>query len=70
VVAFGDHESASDTWPPLTTVRLPNQQMGREALRMTIRAADGLSVSDAMIEDPVELIERESTSPPPRTERS
>lgn len=70
VVAFGDHESASDTWPPLTTVRLPNLQMGREALRMAIRAADGLSVSDAMIEDPVELIERESTSSPPRTERS
>ncbi len=68
VVAFNDHEIANDTAPPLTTVRLPNFEMGREALRMTIRAADGLSLSDAMIEGPIELIVRESTAPPRRKE--
>jgi LacI family transcriptional regulator len=68
VVAFNDHEIANDTAPPLTTVRLPNWQMGREALRMTIRAADGLSLSDAMIDGPIEVIERESTAPPRRTD--
>jgi LacI family transcriptional regulator len=65
VVAFSDHESANDSNPPLTTVRLPNLQMGREALRMTIRAADGLPVSDTMIDGPIEIVQRDSTAPPP-----
>jgi LacI family transcriptional regulator len=67
VIAFGDHESANDTAPPLTTVRLPNVQMGREAVRMTIRAAAGLPLSNAMIDDPIELVDRGSTGPPPAT---
>jgi DNA-binding LacI/PurR family transcriptional regulator len=62
VVAFNDHESAEDTTPPLTTVRLPNREMGREAMRMAIRAADGLPLSDAMLEGPIELIVRGSTA--------
>jgi LacI family transcriptional regulator len=65
VIAFGDHESANDTAPPLTTVRLPNLQMGREAVRMTIRAAAGLPLSNSMIDGPIELVERGSTGPPP-----
>jgi LacI family transcriptional regulator, galactose operon repressor len=65
VVAFNDHEIAEDTSPPLTTVRLPNVRMGREAMRMAIRAADGDAGSDdVMIPDPPELVERESTAPP------
>jgi DNA-binding LacI/PurR family transcriptional regulator len=64
VVAFNDHESAEDTTPPLTTVRLPNREMGREAMRMVIRAADGLPLSDAMLEGPIELIVRGSTAAP------
>ncbi len=67
VIAFNDHEIANDTAPPLTTVRLPNLEMGREALRMTIRAADGLPLSDAMIGEPIELIVRASTAAPCRS---
>lgn len=67
VMAFGDHESANDTAPALTTVRLPNVQMGREAVRMTIRAAAGLPLSNAMIAGPIELVLRGSTGPPPAT---
>jgi LacI family transcriptional regulator len=67
VMAFGDHESANDTAPRLSTVRLPNVQMGREAVRMTIRAAAGLPLSNAMIDGPIEVIERGSTGPPPAT---
>ena len=66
-MAFGDHESANDTAPALTTVRLPNVQMGREAVRMTIRAAAGLPLSNAMIAGPIELVLRGSTGPPPAT---
>ena len=67
VIAFNDHEIADDTAPPLTTVRLPNLEMGREALRMTICAADGLPLSDAMIGEPIELIVRASTAAPCRS---
>jgi LacI family transcriptional regulator len=65
VIAFGDHESANDTAPPLTTVHLPNVQMGREAVRMTIRAASGLPLSNTMIDRPIDVVERGSTGPPP-----
>jgi LacI family transcriptional regulator len=64
VVAFNDHDLANDIAPSLTTVRLPNLQMGREALRMAMRAADGLSLSQTMVEGPIELIPRASTSRP------
>lgn len=64
VVAFNDHEIANDTAPPLTTVRLPNLQMGQEALRMAMRAADGLPLAQTMIEGPIEVILRASTAPP------
>jgi LacI family transcriptional regulator len=70
VMAFGDHESAHDTAPALTTVRLPNVQMGREAVRMTIRAGAGLPLADAMIDGPIEVVERGSTGPPPATPSS
>jgi LacI family transcriptional regulator len=63
LVAFNDSEIANDTAPPLTTVRLPNLRMGREAMRMAIRAANGLPLSDVMIEGPIEVVQRESTAP-------
>jgi LacI family transcriptional regulator len=66
IAAFNDHDIAEDTTPPLTTVRLPNVRMGREAMRMAIRAADGAPRSDLMITEPLELVVRESTAPPPR----
>jgi len=64
VVAFNDHEIANDTAPPLTTVRLPNLEMGREAMRMAMRAADGLSVAQTIVEGPIELVPRASTAAP------
>jgi LacI family transcriptional regulator len=64
IIAFNDNEIAEDTAPPLTTVRLPNLAMGREAMRMAVRATEGLSVSDVMIDGPIEVVERESTAAP------
>lgn len=69
VVAFNEHEIAADTTPPLTTVKLPNLLMGREAMRMVVEAAEDLCPSDLMIPDPPELIVRGSTGPPPNEER-
>jgi LacI family transcriptional regulator len=65
IVAFNDHEIADDTAPPLTTVRLPNVQMGRAAMRMAVLAADGVPGSDVMIDGPIELAQRDSAAPPP-----
>lgn len=68
VVAFNDHEIADDTAPPLTTVRLPNLRMGREAMRMVVRAAEDLPLSDLMIPDAPELVVRASTGALPEPE--
>lgn len=65
LVAFNDHDIADDTAPALTTVRLPNLEMGREAMRMAIRAADRQPPSDVMIPGPIELVRRGSAAPPP-----
>jgi LacI family transcriptional regulator len=64
VVAFNDHEIANDTAPPLTTVRLPTMEMGREALRMVMRAADGVLPTHEIVEGPIEVIPRVSTASP------
>lgn len=64
IVAFNDHEISNDTSPPLTTVRLPNVQMGQEAMRMAVAAANGREVGEIMIEGPIEVITRASTAPP------
>ncbi len=69
VVTFNDHEIAEDTNPPLTTVRLPNVRMGREAMRMAIRAAEGAAGSDVIIDDPPELVVRESAAAPAKGRR-
>lgn len=66
VVAFNDHPFAEHTAPPLTTVRMPNERMGEEAVRLLIDALDGAPVGDVVIDDAPELIVRRSTAPPPR----
>lgn len=60
VVGFDDVEIAQYTDPPLTTVRQPIVQIGREMARQLLRQASGEDVEDALIL-PTELIIREST---------
>jgi LacI family transcriptional regulator len=64
VVAFNDHDLADDTDPPLTTVRMPNIEMGRRAMDLVVRAAAGLEVGDIMVDDPPRLVLRASTAAP------
>lgn len=67
LVACDDNDVADDTSPPLTTIRLPNVRMGREAMRMAIRAVSGPGGPRQMtIEGPIELVERRSTARSPR----
>lgn len=65
VVGFDDIEFSAQTWPPLTTVRVQKEQLGRLAVR---RLQDRLQAEDSSpeamppvtIEAPVSLITRQS----------
>jgi DNA-binding LacI/PurR family transcriptional regulator len=59
VVGFDDVEMARYTEPPLTTVRQPISEIGRELVRGLLRLAVGEEIQPAMIL-PTELIRRES----------
>jgi len=61
VVGFDDSAVAQATWPQLTTVRQPIDDMARQALSHIIQfAAEDMSVTTC----PIELILRHSTAPP------
>lgn len=62
VIAFNDHELAAHLDPPLTTVRMPNFQMGAEAVELLLEAIEGQPQCDLMIETPPEVIVRGSTA--------
>lgn len=64
LIAFNDHPFAAHTAPPLTTVRMPNVRMGREAVGMLLAAMAGEPVRDLVIDDPPELVVRASTATP------
>jgi LacI family transcriptional regulator len=64
LVAFNDHPIADHLAPPLTTVRMPNLRMGREAVQMLLRALEGATVHDLVIDDEPELVVRASTARP------
>ena len=63
VIAFNDHELAAHLDPPLTTVRMPNFQMGAEAVRLLLEAIDGQGQRDLVIDEAPEVIVRGSTRP-------
>ena len=65
LVGFDDIEFSAQTWPPLTTVRVHKEQLGRLAVcRLQSRLQAGDNSPEAMppvtIEAPVSLIERQS----------
>ena len=63
VVAIHDVWTAENTWPPLTTVRMPLYELGRESMAAIFdRIVDG-TTSDRVIRDPKPLlVERDSTA--------
>jgi LacI family transcriptional regulator len=62
LIAFNDHELAAHLDPPLTTVRMPNFQMGSEAVELLLEAIEGQPQRDVMIETPPEVLVRGSTA--------
>ncbi|MFI6261076.1 LacI family DNA-binding transcriptional regulator [Micromonospora sp. NPDC051006] len=59
VIGFDDIETAAYTEPPLTTVRQPIQEIGRQMTRQLLRLAAGGTIEPAMML-PTELILRDS----------
>jgi LacI family transcriptional regulator, galactose operon repressor len=60
VIGFDDREIAQFTRPPLTTLILPQYQMGEIAAEILIEAAGGLSTGPTQIKVECPLVERES----------
>ena len=67
VVGFDDILFASKVSPTLTTIRMPANEMGIEAVNLLKRRLDdpGMSTARNRVLLDVELIERASTAPPP-----
>jgi LacI family transcriptional regulator len=66
IVGFDDIFMASQTYPPLTTIRQPLSDMGKTALEMLLAILDERTVLSLQRELPTELIIRESTGHCPR----
>lgn len=66
IIGFDDIFMASQTYPPLTTVRQPMAGMGETALELLITLLEGRTAFSMRRELPTELIIRESTGHCPR----
>jgi DNA-binding LacI/PurR family transcriptional regulator len=62
VVGFDDISWAEFNQPPLTTVRIPRQQMGKEAAHRILMLLQDADLSASEIVVPVTLVERNSTA--------
>lgn len=61
VIAIHDAWTSSHTWPPLTTVRLPLHELGRQAVLALQNRLAGLVGTDLVVDNPAPVvIERES----------
>lgn len=66
VIGFDDREIAQYMRPPLSTLVLPQYEMGRTAVELLLDDAGGLHSSPSRIKVECELVERESTQLPSR----
>jgi LacI family transcriptional regulator len=62
VISVHDAWTAENTWPPLTTVKMPMYQLGRAAVAGLYARLHGAEVRDHVVTDPVpQLVLRQST---------
>ncbi len=64
VVGFDDLETARVTFPELTAIHQPFQEMGRVGVDMLFRLLNGLTLDVTRVELSARLTVRDSTSPP------
>lgn len=65
VMCLHDSYLADYLVPPLTTVRLPTEQLGRTAVDFLVERAEGAPERSIMIKGSGEIVERSSTGPAP-----
>jgi LacI family transcriptional regulator len=63
VVGYNDIPLAADFNPPLTTVRTPAEELGREAVRIALRPAESLLSTRHVLG--THIVVRESVAAPP-----
>jgi LacI family transcriptional regulator len=64
VVAIHDVPMAAHLVPPLTTVMMPLEQLGARAVELLFKRPADEDIRE-VVQEPIELIVRESTAPPP-----
>ena len=64
VIGYDDQEIARHTRPPLTTLVLPNYEMGRLATELLLDEVSGLPQRKRRMKVDVQLVERETVGPP------
>ena len=64
VIGYDDQEIARHTHPPLTTLVLPNYEMGRLAVEQLLDEANGIPHRKRRIKVEVQLVERGTVGPP------
>ena len=60
IAGYGDLDLAAQLYPPLTTVRVPRYEMGRQAVRQLLRRLSGDDKSPTIVSIGFEIIDRES----------
>jgi LacI family transcriptional regulator len=66
VAGFNDMPFIAHLRPPLTSVRVPQYELGVEAARLLLDRLTGRTVTPRVVLLPVTLVVRGSTAPPPR----
>jgi LacI family transcriptional regulator len=69
IVGFNDMPFISRLQPPLTSVRVPQYELGVEAARLLLDRLSGRTVTPRVVLLPVRLVVRGSTAPPPVVKR-
>lgn len=64
IICLHDDEGAELVYPPLTAVRMPLEEMGREAVRMLLRIVSGNEGPEAVVVPGSHLIVRGTVGPP------
>jgi DNA-binding LacI/PurR family transcriptional regulator len=69
LVSFDEDDCLGYLEVPVTSVRMPLEQLGAAAVRALIDRVDGRSSPDVLVSDPLVLVERDSTATPRTTRR-
>ena len=69
IVGFDDLELSAHLHPPLTTVTVPDEEMGNEIGKFIVAYLEGEEVEELALLFPAELVVRASAGPPPDPRR-